>query len=538
MNRNGSSGFGARAKRRSESQRIGRAGELVFEQWCLENGLVANHCSQDFGIDYFCQTVSREAHGLEELRGGAVGVQVRSVKGKSRQRIVLDKTDAETALRLECPYLLVGVSLEGKQVYWKFLDTSFAEELAEFIGSRTEQLTLRLNDLSGTNFPGDMQRCCNPGVQHRLRLRCTELCIQRDIRGAQLKVIHDAKSGFVHVTVPLVTSIFHAEPGHEATLAKAIFEQGPIPNADLPGIALHPSLFKAVDVFGASKLAVTGAIESSGYGYVERDGKRERLLFRRREAGNTLAYISECGLVITVSESMKLDDGTYGHKLGVRLSAEFGRTFDKFREFDAALRLLRRGAKIAFSEKMQGMDIGVWGPPLELLGDGYIQVVEAFEFAGLPLSLARLVDLKDEEFPPAVATLWALSRNMPASSLLPRVLVGAAAKDDLYENRLIPCEFELPIILNVKTQGIAAWVRGKGRTYLDEDGTPLGLVAQQIESTRIEKCSERLVTATKSPEMWVFDWPAVPLLVQGAVAFNAPDAVRPPSLRGKVWVAG
>lgn len=528
--------FGSRAKRRSGSQRIGRAGELHFEQWCLENGLVSNHCPQDFGIDYFCQALSKISGGVEELRGEAIGVQIRSVKGSSRRRIVLDKTDAETALRLELPYLLVGVALATRRVYWKFLDVSFADQLAEFVGSRSEQLTLRIETLSQTNFASELGRYCNPGAQHRLRLRCTELCIQRDIRGARLRVVHDAESGFALVDVPLVTSIFRAAPGHEEVLAKAIFEDGPLPAPGLPGVSLLPSLHNALKVLGADKLAVTGDIEQVGYGYVERNGRRERLMLRRRKVGNTHAYISECGLVLTVSESTKLEDGTYGHKLGVRLSSEFGRTLDKFDEFDAALRLFRKGAKVAFSESMDGVDISAWGPPLELLGEAYTQMLEAFTFARLPLALARLMDIRDQEFTAAVSTLFALARNMPASKLLPAALVGAAAMDSDYQRKLVPCRFELPIILNVKSKGVAAWVRGQGKTYLDENQTPLALTPESIEDTRIDISDKRFETSTDSPEMWIFDWAPLPLLVRGTVEFEASDATHDRSLIGRVWV--
>jgi len=43
--------FGARGKHRSLSQRVGKVGQLVFEQWAVEQSLVVNRCDEDYGID-------------------------------------------------------------------------------------------------------------------------------------------------------------------------------------------------------------------------------------------------------------------------------------------------------------------------------------------------------------------------------------------------------------------------------------------------------------------------------------------------------
>jgi hypothetical protein len=61
--------YGARAKRRSEGQRVGTKGELIFESWAVDQSLVPNRCPEDFGFDYFCQVLQPVRGGSEEISG-------------------------------------------------------------------------------------------------------------------------------------------------------------------------------------------------------------------------------------------------------------------------------------------------------------------------------------------------------------------------------------------------------------------------------------------------------------------------------------
>ena len=74
-NKRPSLNFGARAKRRSQSQRIGVTGEKMFELWGLEHGLASEKCGEDYGIDYTCQVLRKLANGSEEQTGTILAVQ-------------------------------------------------------------------------------------------------------------------------------------------------------------------------------------------------------------------------------------------------------------------------------------------------------------------------------------------------------------------------------------------------------------------------------------------------------------------------------
>jgi hypothetical protein len=325
-----------------------------------------------------------------ELRGDVVAVQVRSTRGGARQRVTLDRADAETAMRMECPYMLAAVETSSKRVMYRFLDTQFAEELVKFLRTDHETLTLRLDSgFRAKDFREALDRNSRPGVQNRLRIRSAELSVEAEIKGARLQVVHDADEGFAIVEVPWISSIFSVVPEHGDALARMVFQEGKLPKGGTPGFALHPSLIALADVAAADHLVVRGGFEIRARGFVELGDKREPMDFRIRRVGAETAMISDCGIVLTLSECLE-EEGSHFHQVRCMLSSEFDRRLDNFADFDSALKLLRKGAKVILPESGVTMTAALWGPGFESLGEAYEDVLVAAKVAGLPLGTFRL----------------------------------------------------------------------------------------------------------------------------------------------------
>jgi hypothetical protein len=86
-----------RGKRRSRSQRIGKAGELLFAIWANENGLLPQKVGDDYGVDFFAQISTPISRGHEDITGRVLAAHVRSVEKAARKRIRLTREDVVNA---------------------------------------------------------------------------------------------------------------------------------------------------------------------------------------------------------------------------------------------------------------------------------------------------------------------------------------------------------------------------------------------------------------------------------------------------------
>lgn len=508
--------FGARGKRRSESQRVGKKGERLFEEWAEDHSIVANKCSDDYGIDYFCQGLLSPTtkYLVEETRGDVFAAQVRSVKGVSRLRIKMDKVDAEAALRVEAPYVLIGVDASKRTVYYRFLDNDLAQDLANFIAAEEAQLTFSLDsaDFRTADFRNALTHHCLPGVQHRLRIFCTELCIQREVPGARLHITHSSSGGFALIEVPWITSIFHVPPEEGNRFRRLVFEQGTLPDQGTSGIGIHPSIFKALDVAGTDQLIIRGAFEHEFVATVSLEGRTARLAFTARAAGNETGFISGSGLVLTFSDAMPATDGRFYHKLSFTLNRAHGKCLDAFSEFDPAIRLLKLGSKISFQDDgTHPIDASCWGAGFEHLGDGYEQILDGCAFAGISLKGIQLGDLLEEEFARSIWLLSSFADGQTIDRIMPGFLLGPAADDPNWFDRCKRMRFEVPVVMNVKSCGVILWISGEANVYIHE-GRACGFIPLSQSACRPEVRNIRFPSKSIAPEVWLCTyWPAIEL---------------------------
>jgi len=530
--------FGGQGKRRSVSQRIGAKGELLFKKWALDQSLVANECPNDFGVDFFCQVMSPPTgkYQIEETSGALLAAQVRATAGASRPRIKISKSDAEAALRLESPYTIIGIDLANEKVYYKFLDIEFAEQLAEFIRSKKNTLALRLDSagFSSDNFRSAVDLHANPGAQQRLRIYCTQLSVQRDIPGARLRIINDAKAGMAIVEVPWISAMFSVPKGHEDIFRRLVFEQGKLPEPGAGGISIQPALFTVPRMAGTQQMVVEGLFERDVAVTIQCSDARAQSTFHVRTAGDEIALISECGLVLTWSKTRSEPSGTAVHAMSFTFSQEYGRSVNTFGQFDEWIRLLKPGAKISFGKNRSAMEVRSWGPALEQLGNAYEQILAAYGFAGIPLDDVYLTDLQNPEFTRSIYVLANFSKGATLQQLMPRVLVGPAASDPEYERKLELRAFKAPLVLNLKNRGIVLWVDGEARVYIDEDDRICGFFPHSQSGSQVE-VRPSIFQKSNTPEVWLFPhWPEVKLLEKSYGSFTWKNTYNHP-VSGSVW---
>ncbi len=193
-----------RGKRRTRSQRIGEKGEALYKTWAVDNCLTSQKIEQDYGVDFFSQILRPLEGSIEEVTGGVLAVQVRSVEGIHRKRVKIDKTDAENALRLSVPFSLVAIDIAENKVYHRFLNEDFFIDLNEFIRSSRQSLTMRVNSFSygSDRFRTDLALVSEQGYQYRLRILKAERDIISDIPGTSINLIQKSNFGVAKINIP------------------------------------------------------------------------------------------------------------------------------------------------------------------------------------------------------------------------------------------------------------------------------------------------------------------------------------------------
>lgn len=153
-----------KAKLRTRSQQIGEVGESIFRTWASERELSPTKPEYDYGIDFFCSVFRQTDTQIEEITGYVLAVQVRSTSVEDNQRITMDRTDAETALRIDNPYALIGVDTITKKVSFRFMDEAFVEELHTFLRSENNSHSWLLADLENgeDDFTRLLVEACRP----------------------------------------------------------------------------------------------------------------------------------------------------------------------------------------------------------------------------------------------------------------------------------------------------------------------------------------------------------------------------------------
>lgn len=505
-------GASRRGKRRTKSQRIGEKGEALYREWAVDNGLTSQKVEADYGVDFFSQTFKPVRAGAEEVTGSVLAVQVRSVEGKQRKRIKLDRSDAENALRFRIPYCLIAIDTSEKRVYHRFLDEDFLIELDTFLHSSNHSLSMGLSSLGQgpDKFQTDLRRVSEQGYQYRLRIRKAEHDIRSDIPGAAISIIQKTNFGMARVHLPWITQAFSFDAESQKEAAKFVFEGGILPPANHPKIQLRKS-FEAVAELASGPLLLEGTFEKERTLFVEHQGNRAVAPFCMRRIGDERAYVGESGLVLIMSDPRHLGE-RWSHQLSFDLNKTDAKpvlTCTTSKEF---LSNLRPGAVINEIKK-DGIPISYWRN-LEIVGpfiDAIYLIAEHLKIDSLHDVI--LADIKDEELRIGIGLLDAMLSGVEIERLLPGFIAGPGREQPYSDSNWEKTGFRIPVVFNFKDRGVVIWVTGQGSIYIAGD-PPLicGFRAEIQDSWEVELRDERLPVG-HNPVSWITtEWPGIPVM--------------------------
>jgi hypothetical protein len=497
-----------RGKRRSLSQRVGKEGEALFVRWAVRRGLTANPTTDDFGIDFFCQVLKPvDAMASEESTGRIVGVQVKASESDPDFRIRLDRVDGADLLNQTQATCLVGICLVDNLVRFRFIDPQLIDSLLEFLASAEQTWSMSYNTMEADEevFRKQLEHFTDPYVQSRLRLYLVRSRLSSSIPGAALSVHQSSTETVSHLSIPWIGSAFEIDPSTRDSVRVRVFDRGEAPPS-VPGVQLKPEVLRALGKVGEGFGILSGRQQENEKLTVEYKDEHASVTFKVRHVDDEWAYVHPAGLRLVFSEARKDDTDTWTHELSFDLFPPMPRRAVRgpILKF---LRLLRPGARLVLGRDLR-VRVERFGKSLGRIGASVSAAVSVFTLLKRDSAEFCLVDLKDEEFGRALGFLDSfLLEGVRTESLIPQFVIGPMANLAPEDIPSEPAEITLPIVLNLKGEGIVVWVDCSGLVFMD--GT-------QCCGFRIERQGDWRVQRTgvfkKSvfPEVWIDKhWPAI-----------------------------
>lgn len=497
-----------RPKLRSRSQRIGELGENLFRAWAVERSLSPTKPEFDYGIDFFC-SVFRQATGrAEALTGTVLSVQVRSTETEGTHRVVLDRADAETALRIDGPYALVGVDTASKEVRFRFMDEAMVAELHEFLQNDhdSHSWTFASMDAGDDRFAELLASARRLAFQQRLRWVRAKLNVAAVVPGSRLSFAQDENRGVVLVKTPVITEAFAVSPAQQDEAARIVFEEGRPPD-DPTVVSLHPEILALGDLIDG-RICVIGPIERQGQLAVEGPGvPRVTIPVGIRTIGDEFGYVLQTGLYLVISEVRErgsLHVHEFKHGIAKANAVKLSDAGDELQ----FLKGLREGSSIVLDSGAP-IPLDHWGS-LKYLGHDLEALEEVFKHLGMSLDGMRLADAAQPELLMATGVIHAFLGGIGIESIFPGFVYEDAVDGDLQDQNWAPCGFRVPIVMNLRASGVIIWVVGEGSVYKADDQI-CGFRAERQERWDIEMRDKPFDEVTV-PELWLYrDWPPIPL---------------------------
>jgi hypothetical protein len=500
----------SRGKQRSASQLIGETGEAVFTAWAARHRLSATKPQNDYGIDFLCHVFRNGAAGGQFMSGPVLSVQVRSTSVKaSKQRVKLNRDDAEVALRTDGPYALVGVDVPTERVYFRFLDDGFMTKLKSFLAGHKKSLSWPLEKMESGDqaFYRYLDEACQPGHQHRLRLARAKLDIAAALPGSRVTFLQTDDHGIARVRMPLITAAFDVAAAVQKEATKIVFEHGEVPTNAM-GFPPHPSILPLAELVNGS-IVLEGQIERAVSLSVRApDGAPVTITAAMRSIGDEMGYVLRSGLYLTFSATRRKGKEfvhEFDHGIAVKNVVALS---DVPAEMEF-LKALRDGALIK-SETGPEIPIEHWGN-LRYLGPDLQRIEKAMAHFSLPMGGLRLADVVARSFLIGVGVAAAFVDGFGINQICPGFLfeepLNGAEPD---EAQWRPCSFVVPVVMNFGKSGLVIWSSGIGSVYLAND-VICGFRAEQQNKWWFEK-REQPFSEIDGPQLWLYkNWPGIPL---------------------------
>jgi hypothetical protein len=497
-----------RGKRRSLSQLIGIQGEKIFEDWATNRRLTTNKAEEDYGIDYFCQVFNPFVNRSNEITGHTLMVQVRSIEGSSKKRITLNKIDAENLLRQNNATCLIGVNIINRMVHYRFLNKEFIDKLIEFIGSGNSTYSINLDEMeSDINiFDELLTYHTKPGVIHGLMLYKNEKQINQAIPGTTVTMHQSRDSSYAIIDLPWINSVVNIQPELFSEIRSLIFEQGKQPH-ELPGVGITPEIHKLFDLIDGA-VYISGIVEKDVNLTVEYDGNTASAKFIYRRLRDERAFTHPIGLSLIVSDRRE-KGGIFIHELECRLFDSPISLASNY-EMVSFLKLLKTGAKL----KLDGesfLTVDDFGELSTHIGPAIISIENVVKYLNIDMNDYHLHDLLDEEFNRSVYLLESICiNNETIARYMKGFIYGPLADTNIDKINTKDALFEVPVVLNLKSNGIVLWIKVEGIMYLDEEGKVCGFRFDKQINVRYAITAK--INKSIYPELWIAkEWPPIEL---------------------------
>jgi hypothetical protein len=191
------------SKKRGFRQRVGRRGEDAFRPFSSRHGLMSTKVEEDVGFDFLCHVEEEGTEDLREVAGSVLGISVRSSSQKN-PRVRLDRSDAEAMLRANFVVCLalVAVTPKSETVYYRFVEESFARELANFLTSDQKSISLTPGDCRDeSTFERDLRAALKGNTPEKVKIAVAAHRVQRLLPDAELRIVRTATDELTVVEV-------------------------------------------------------------------------------------------------------------------------------------------------------------------------------------------------------------------------------------------------------------------------------------------------------------------------------------------------
>jgi len=422
--------------------------------------------------------------------------------------VVLDRADAETALRIDGPYALVGVDTAGKQVRFRFMDEAMVAELHEFLQSDhdSHSWTFASMDAGDERFAELLATARRPAFQQRLRWVRAKLNVTAVVPGSRLSFVQDEHRGVVLVETPFITNAFIVPPARQDEAARVVFEEARPP--DDPNLVLLLPEIAALGDLVEGHVCLAGPLQRQGQLTVESPGfSPVTVPAGIRVIGDEFGYVLKTGLYLIISEVRKrgsLHVHEFKHGIAKAGAVELRSAGDELH--------FLKGLRERSSIRLDGgspIPVSHWGS-LKYLGHDLEALENVFMHLGFPLEGLHLAEAVQPELLMTTGLIHAFLRGTGFESICPGFVYEDAVNGDLQDRNWAPCGFRVPVVMNLRSSGIVIWVVGEGSVYKVDDRI-CGFRAERQERWDIE-VHDKPFDGITVPELWLYRaWPSIPL---------------------------
>jgi hypothetical protein len=499
------------AKEQGPSNRIGAIGESAFHLFATKQGLLPTRPDRDVGLDFVCQV--NEDHLADRptrIAPVIVGFAVRSTAADDG-RVRLSRDDADFLLRFNDPVglVLVDERTDPETFHHRMMDEGFANELANFLASEQQTMSLTPARCRGTSdFRGDVIAAIVPGEVERRRLAIARQRLDERIGIVRLQIQRDEDGDVTVVTALQLWNLFRTMSDVDRELLHyATFGAPSRLQERLAAMEMREDFISELDRLPEPYIVGGGVQNAASQLRVEGPEGEAEITLRYTRNGGHYGYVHDAGFALTVSDRRQ-ENGIWVHAMGALADPDVALDLGEHPDLLVFLAACVPGATVIDDdvpgfrfpvEQFAGLDrIGVFASAMR----------DASALPGWSWRFAQLRDAFDDETMTSVQWLGMAARDparLPMAAFV-RELPGSPDPEGE------PGRWKVPVIVNSARAGAVLWLLCAGELFV-RDGGVTGVRTQEHLDVLVEIADGRLVKATDDPE-YVFTRDGIAMVVR------------------------